>query len=353
MKEFIFLISGIMILLMTSCSSTANIYSLCEKDNKGNYIIKWEITPDPLKGNVEIYSSSSDDAFKNKKTPFLVANAEDRVATFKSPTSLSREYFLIRNNNSYSGIITNRYIPFDIIQNFRDLGGYFNDDNRQLRWGKIYRSGSLYNLSARDISKLQSLNIKTVIDLRNSEESQLFPDKFKGFSHYQISLDTLSSIELQDKITDRDFHRDEATTYMENAYLSILERNTEEIKNIFKILLDENNYPVLIHDNLGKDRAGIIAFLILRALDVNPDDAYSDYILSDDYIDLSSYGRLMRDMPESMQEAMTIILRANPDFLDYSFGIITKKYGSLDTYFEKVLGLNTSKRQKLKTILTY
>jgi protein-tyrosine phosphatase len=353
MKEVNIFISGCVFLLMNSCVSTASIYSLCEKDEQGNYIVKWEISPDPQKGEVEIYSSSNDNFSKNKTPPLLVTNVEDRVAMFNSPFEGVREFFLLKTNNAYSGIITNRNISFERIQNFRDLGGYFNVDSKQLRWGKLFRCGNLFKITHNDIGKLKQLGVKTIIDLRSEQESHLYPDAFLGFSHFQIPIDTLSGLDLQKRITNKTFLRGDAIIYMQDGYRSILENNTKEIKDVFNILLNEKNYPILVHDNLGKDRTGIISYLILRALDITGDDAMSDYMLSNEYINLDEYMKYMDDMPEPMQEAMTVAVRANEDYIEYAFNSIIKKYGSIDLYFEKALGLSLSKRQKLKDIMLY
>ena len=54
------------------------------------------------------------------------------------------------------------------IKNFRDIGGYFTADNRQMKWGEIYRSGNLSNATLYDQEKIRRLNIRTVIDFRSN-----------------------------------------------------------------------------------------------------------------------------------------------------------------------------------------
>ena len=64
----------------------------------------------------------------------------------------------------------NRHVPLSGQPNFRDLGGYASADGREVRWGAVYRSGELSQLSDADIGTLGSLGIKTVVDLRSPEE---------------------------------------------------------------------------------------------------------------------------------------------------------------------------------------
>ena len=353
MKELNFFISGCMILMLTSCASTANIYSLCEKDKHGNYVVKWEVSPDPQKGQVEIFSSPNDYGLKNNHSPSLVVNVEDRVATMKHSANSLRDFFQLKTNNSYSGIITNRYIDFDGVQNFRDLGGYFDEQDKQLRWGKLFRSGNMFNITKEDLQTLKDLGIKTVVDLRNEKESQIFPDGFLGFQHFQIPIDTLNTFELQKNIAAGEFHKEDALAYMQDTYLYILENKTDEIKKVFDILLNEKNYPVLLHDNLGKDRIGIVSYLILKSLDVSNDDATYDYLLSNEYIDLDEFNQYMHKMPESIQEAMTTIVRVDEEYMDFAIREIIQEYGSLDAYMEKAIGLTPAKKMKLRKIMIY
>ncbi len=62
---------------------------------------------------------------------------------------------------------------------------------------------------------------------------------------------------------------------------------------------------------------------------------------------------MMHGMPEATQEAMTAVLRSNQDYIDYAIASIVKKYGDLETYFSKELGLSAADRDKLKKILLY
>ena len=43
-----------------------------------------------------------------------------------------------------------RHIPLHGCSNFRDLGGYTGHQGQRLRWGQVYRSDHLADLSAAD-----------------------------------------------------------------------------------------------------------------------------------------------------------------------------------------------------------
>ena len=48
----------------------------------------------------------------------------------------------------------NRHIDMDEVRNLRDMGGYRTADGKELAWGKIYRSASLYGATDTDIDFL-------------------------------------------------------------------------------------------------------------------------------------------------------------------------------------------------------
>ena len=55
-------------------------------------------------------------------------------------------------------------------RNFRDLGGYKTTDGRRVKRGLIFRSGELPNLTDKDVSRIQSLGIKTVVNFLTDKE---------------------------------------------------------------------------------------------------------------------------------------------------------------------------------------
>jgi protein-tyrosine phosphatase len=59
-----------------------------------------------------------------------------------------------------------RRIPFEKIENFRDVGGYAAAYG-ETSFGVVYRSGSLSDATKKDLDTLAAVGIKTVIDLRD------------------------------------------------------------------------------------------------------------------------------------------------------------------------------------------
>ena len=87
-----------------------------------------------------------------------------------------------------------RLIPLDGAFNFRDLGGYPAAGGRITRWGTLFRSDTLHELSSSDVDTLRSLGLTTVIDLRTPRELErtgrgpLEPEPV-GYRHLSVIRD--------------------------------------------------------------------------------------------------------------------------------------------------------------------
>ena len=77
-------------------------------------------------------------------------------------------------------------IVFEGTCNFRELGGYRAADGRHVRRGLLYRGCSLDTLqSPADRTKLESLHLREILDLRSAGEAARQPDVAVSGAHYQ------------------------------------------------------------------------------------------------------------------------------------------------------------------------
>jgi protein-tyrosine phosphatase len=242
----------------------------------------------------------------------------------------------------------------DSIQNFRDMGGYFTRSGKQVRWGKIYRSGDLSHVSAKDSSTLKMLGIKTIIDFRKAKRISKLPDAFAvdNYMNLPINAATLEP-EIKKRIVEGSFLKGDAIIRTQDCYREIIEEFSAQYRDFFDILCDESNYPVLFHCGLGKDRTGLAAFFLLKCLDIPSDIIEDDFLLSNDCIDKPQLFNGEKSLSEKMQEAMTMISKADVSQLRYAVYCIKKKRGSIEEYMTKDLNLTGKKRDKLKAILLY
>ena len=115
-----------------------------------------------------------------------------------------------------------------------------------------------------------------------------------------------------------------------------------EYRQIFDILLDSANYPVV---------TGIASALILASLGVNSDIIMEDYRLSNDYFNIPSASRYAYNLPARSQEAITTVYSAREDFLNAAKEEIERRYGDVETYLERGIGLKKEEIKKLQSIL--
>ena len=93
-------------------------------------------------------------------------------------TDKNRLKYIMREKQIEDEIMEhNRLITFDGTVNFRDIGGYENNEGKHVKWGKIYRSDSLSSLTKRDEEKLEEMKVTVDCDLRTSNEQLMAPDR--------------------------------------------------------------------------------------------------------------------------------------------------------------------------------
>ena len=333
-----------------SCMSTVKIASVVEKNKDGDFLLKWEVSPD-VEGKIDIYSAMSDSSIRNF-SPIRTKPIEDQFALLNPTGSGLREFFILKTSGVTSGIISNRFIEMDNISNFRDLGGYTTRDEKQLKWGNIYRSGHLSNANLFDQDKIKRLGIKTVIDLRTEEDSKIHP-YFINLRKINIPIESCDFVNIKDIILKENFTRSETILYLQNAYKELVEENKEKYAEMFDVFLDKNNYPILISSHLGKDRVGIAAALLLYALGVPEYTIEEDYLASNNYIDPRKTITISQPLPEHLQEAMTALFSANRAYLNYAFDYIKDTYGSIDNYLEKEVRLSKGKMSIIRKLMLY
>lgn len=342
----------IFILFISSCGKKKRSISVvCEEGLKGNYEIKWDIYPEPTDARVDIFATDNDTVFFSN--PTVVARSDDYIAVVNAPDSASRQYFKLKVEGISSGIVSNRFFIFDSIQNFRDIGGYYTVDNRQVRWGKLFRSGLLSKATERDLEKIKKLHIKTNIDINMQCGNNIKSNPLQLPNFYCLPIGHSGFELIAPKIQENRFLRGDAVIYMQDFYKDIVENSSDEYSRFFDHLCNEANYPIVYNCYLGKVQSGIATYLILRALDVPTETIEEDFLASNKGIDKHKLGYNVDNLSESGQEAMTLITNTDVSYLRFALACIRKKYGSIESYMEKELKITNEKKQKLRQILLY
>jgi len=338
---------------LSACSSHApEIQTFCLRDDIGNYIIKWETSPQ-LEGTVKLYVSDTPYKF-DRSNPATYANIRDGITKYVTEDNITRKYFLLSFNDRYLEKVASRSVAMDSVQNFRDLGGYASEkDRKEIRWGKIFRSGSINSLGDRDIVRLDNLGIKTIIDLRSEEEWMASPIDYAKANIIHIPVTMERHSEIFSRIDEGRIRKGDGVVYMQDMYIQYVEENKEQFAKALSFFEDEDNYPIVFSCSLGKDQVGFLAAMLLAALDIPEETILNDYLASNDYLELSRYASMVQGLNSDAQETLTVLLSANATFLELAFQRIKKEHGSLKEYLAKELHISEKQQNKLKEILLF
>lgn len=251
-----------------------------------------------------------------------------------------------------------RHVPLRGQPNFRDLGGYATADGRRVRWGRVYRSGELSQLTDADVAVLAKLGIKTVVDLRSPEEVQMrgesrMPDGARTVRLPIASGDMFSK--LVPMLLKGDFSR-LPSNLLERVNRALVRDCAEQYGALLQTLLDATNQPVVFHCTQGKDRAGFGAAMVLSALGVPWDVVVEDYLLSnecrrDDNEKMLGMIRQLAaskggsDVDVGKVEALLVV---KPDSLHAAHAEIRERHGDMDTFLAGALGLGGESRDRLR-----
>jgi protein-tyrosine phosphatase len=176
-----------------------------------------------------------------------------------------------------------RLLPLIGAYNFRDLGGYATVDGSMTRWGRLFRSDTLHQLTTADLEVLRSVGLATVIDLRTGTE---VAEKGRGLLQSEpVSYRHLSV--MPEEKRDPDARRPSlAELDLASVYLGWLESGRPALVEALTIMGDPATYPLVFHCAAGKDRTGVLAALVLDIVGVERQTIVEDYALTATRLDL-------------------------------------------------------------------
>jgi protein-tyrosine phosphatase len=190
-----------------------------------------------------------------------------------------------------------RHLDFEACFNFRDLGGYAAEDGRTVAWGRVYRSDMFHRMTEADRARLRDLGLRTVIDLRSTNEVE----RWGRFDHHEVDYHHHPLFEegttALPPITGPDHPEPENPAEM---YLLFADEGALSLARALTVLA-EGDHPAVFHCAAGKDRTGVLAALLLLALGVPEDVVVDDYQLTELAVARQAEW-LVRHEPESAAE---------------------------------------------------
>lgn len=239
-------------------------------------------------------------------------------------------------------------------RNFRDLGGYKTMDGRTIRWGKLYRSGSLAQLTPEGCDVLREFGVRSFCDLRTTRERQMQPFAWRAdfeFDYWSRDYET-SFGELRRLLEADLLDAAQARAAMLDGYRKMPLEQAPAYREIFSHLINAN-VPLVFCCSAGKDRTGIGAALILTALGVPRETIIADYVLTDSLIDLES--EIVRQsggassLSRQPAEVVRAILGCDAAYIAAALDVIAPTPDAFRNYLYDVLNVDTTALETLRT----
>jgi protein-tyrosine phosphatase len=318
------------------------------------------LTVEQVKGNtyaIAVNSYTPKSKIQWNKTADTWKNAESIKLQSSSETvelASAHPIFKLESEKTKGFYVAPRGIKLEGAHNFRDMGGYPTKNGKQVKWGKIYRSADISKLTDADVEIMSDLNIKMVCDLRGDKEVELAPDRLPEGTkrvHLPAGSENTGGANSYAK-------------YMKNpnsadSLLKSFYGRTDHLGKKYKPMFDElfalkPDHALLFHCTAGKDRTGVGAALILFALGVDEASIYQDYEATNEFRKQYNEEFIAKLKDQGLSEpAAKSMMAANPEYLRAAIDAIVAKYGSMDSFLEKEMGLTASKRSTLQSKFLY
>lgn len=227
--------------------------------------------------------------------------------------------------------------------NVRDVGGYRTRDGRSLRWRTLFRADSLHRLPLDAQTALLGHGIRSVIDLRRSDELQAAPNVFASsttvrYHHCSLLVDTPPQPGVPQPLVE--------------TYRHMLDARQSQIREILELLVTPGRLPAVVHCTAGKDRTGLIVALVLGLVGVSDETIVADYALSatclgDPYLEETRQRALARGYT---WEQYLPLVQCPPEFMQTTLQYIQERYGGIDAY-TRTIGLTPEHIDRLRDML--
>jgi protein-tyrosine phosphatase len=239
-----------------------------------------------------------------------------------------------------------RQLPVEGAHNFRDLGGYATADGHRVKWGVLYRSNALADLSDDDLAYVARLDLQRVVDFRSPAERERDPDRLPASPQLDVVLrpiggDTLDPAELRDRLLAGEGSADDWSRMLVEANRAFVRDFGDVYAAFLHDLADAGELPLLFHCTAGKDRAGFAAATALLAVGVPRETIMRDYLLTNELsADHTEHTLLLIrifSLFRARPDAVRPLFEARREYLQAAFDTIDEEFGGTDAWLREGL----------------
>ncbi len=248
-----------------------------------------------------------------------------------------------------------RVLPLQGGRNFRDLGGYRTIDGRHVKWGLLFRSGSMHGLTPADYAYLEGRGIRVVCDLRSTTERNNEPVNWPADHAPAVLTDDylLADSGAMPKGDMRHWNARQSNAAMAATYPQILKYFAGQYRRMFAELL-AGHAPLAVNCSAGKDRTGVASALLLTALGVPRKTVIADYELTNRTLDSSAFlkgtsasAMMLSSLPAP---ALHAILSADRGNIAAALAVVDAHPGGADGYFRDEMNLSRDDLRRLRAL---
>ncbi len=248
------------------------------------------------------------------------------------------------------------FIRTEGIHNLRDYGGYSVAGGARVRTGLLFRSGQHFEASESDLELINSLDIRTIIDLRGTSERSSFPcRRHRDFDAEIIAYDgETSNAPPHESAAGREMTPEKARERMIGVYtkMPVNPPMIDMFTRYFEALATRDGGS-LVHCFAGKDRTGIAASLLLHALGVHRDDVVAEFLRTNDaptthILERQSLPRMETHYGVISEDARRNLMGVLPEYIETYFSELKRSHGSIDAYLEQTLNVDDARKARLK-----
>jgi protein-tyrosine phosphatase len=226
----------------------------------------------------------------------------------------------------------NRQLILEGAFNVRELGGLVIHAGQRTSTGQFLRADSLHALSPASQTKLLEYGLKTVVDLRTSQEILQEPNPFSHHENVRYVHISLFETIMQNQNAD-------TMSSLESIYIAALDHCQAAICATLETLATSQSVT-LFHCTAGKDRTGIVSALLLANAGVSSKVIIQDYSLTEEL----AKPMLERLLNEAVKKGVdkdfySKLLTSKAATMQAILWYLEARFGSVEGYLKDGLGL--------------
>lgn len=274
-----------------------------------------------------------------------------------------RHYVHLHHGDDPVAVAAERLVPLEGTLNFRDLGGYRTADGRQVRWGRVFRSDALGQLTDADLTYLERLGVRLVCDFRDDYETEKAPSRLPDHPDLRMERfpigaggDTTVTGGRKDGLTDLVLAGELGEVSPEmlgDFYVGMLEGRSEPLVAVLERVADPANHPLVFHCTAGKDRTGVLAAILLAVLGVPDETILDDYELTDRYRTPHRIAEIEPRLAAAGVELDKVraLFSAERRVLARTLATLEERYGSVPAFLTGPAGMDPATLERLRSLL--